>query len=311
MITIAQLTDLHLPMPDPPGVGALLNKRVLGFLSWKRKRYRRHRIEALNALVGDLKAQKTDLTLITGDIVNIALPDEFSAAKAWMEKNFTQEEAAFVPGNHDTYIEMDWADGIGVLSPYMTGERMDGAAARPAKGFDDFPYIRRAGNVAAVMVNSSPSTAPGMATGRLGPEQIDRIGEMLKRLGDDGCFRIVALHHPAVKGATFARKSLLDQPAFEECIKAYGAELIIHGHMHNPVIMKVDTPRGPVPVVGAGSASHPSAAGHYRPAQYNLYHIEQKDGVWSFDIEVRELVPDTGECRSIFPMREKNTDEAA
>jgi len=300
---ITHLTDLHLPMPDPPGPGSLLNKRILGFLSWKRKRYRRHRIEALNTLVEDLKSRKTDLTLITGDIVNIALPDEFRAAKAWMEENFTPQTAAFTPGNHDTYIAMDWADGIGALAPFMTGVRNDGEPPQPARDFDDFPYIRRVGDVAVVMANSSPSTAPGMATGKLGAAQIKKIGAMLRQLGDEDCFRILALHHPAVKGATFARKALIDQPALEECIKSAGAELIIHGHMHNPVIMEIKTQKGSVPVVGAGSASHPSAAGHYRPAQYNLYHIERRDGAWTFDLEVRELVPGAKQCRSIFPLR--------
>ena len=52
---LAHLSDLHLgPMPRV-SPRSLMNQRVLGYLSWQRRRYRVHRREVLDALVDDLQ----------------------------------------------------------------------------------------------------------------------------------------------------------------------------------------------------------------------------------------------------------------
>jgi len=297
---IAHLTDLHLPLPAAPALRSLLNKRGLGYLSWKGKRQHRHQQSALDTLIEDLKSKAPPLTLITGDIVNIALPEEFAAAKGWMQRNFSTIEAAFVPGNHDTYVSLEWGVGIGSLAAYMTGDRFDGDASQPPQDYNDFPYARRIGDIVVVMANSSPPTPPGFATGALGDAQISRIGKMLKKFGEEGCFRILALHHPAVKGAVSPRKALSDRNHLERCLNEAGAEMVVHGHMHRPVAMRLEGGGRTIPVIGAGSASHGDAHGEYRPAQYNLYEIERnKNGSWCATAEVRELNPETGAVHSV------------
>jgi len=295
---IAHLTDLHLPIPAPPALRALFNKRALGFLSWQRKRQHRHSQDALEALVRDLKAQAPDHTLITGDIVNIALPAEFAAAAAWLDANFDPAATAFIPGNHDTYVPLGWETGAGALAAFMAGRRLEHSEPRKPAGYDDFPYYRVIGDVGVIMANSSPSTAPGLATGTLGGAQITRIGAMLRKFGDDGLFRILALHHPAAKGAVGARKALTDQAALQSCLEEAGAELVIHGHMHRPLSMVVGARK--IPVIGAGSASHGGSFGDYPPAQYNLYRIDKKpDGGWRASMEIRELDPASQTVHSV------------
>ncbi len=63
---------------------ALMNQRVLGYLSWQRRRYRVHRREVLDALVEDMRAEAPDHVAITGDLVNISLPAEFIQAATWL-----------------------------------------------------------------------------------------------------------------------------------------------------------------------------------------------------------------------------------
>ena len=55
---------------------ALLNKRVFGYLSWRFRRARIHRMEVLDALRRDLIEAAPDHVAVTGDIVNISLPSE-------------------------------------------------------------------------------------------------------------------------------------------------------------------------------------------------------------------------------------------
>lgn len=296
---IAHLTDLHLPIPLPPEPGELLSKRALGYLSWIRNRRYRHRIEALERIVEDCKRSAPDLTAISGDLLNISLPAEFSAGLQWLEKHFAPAVTAFCPGNHDAYVRVRWSDGIGRFGQFMSGAHSDSASIREPRGADDFPFVRDAGQVSVVFANSSPPTLPGLATGRLGAAQIRRIGRELTRLGEAGRCRILALHHPVTEGATPGRKALDDRRALRSVLHEAGVELVVHGHTHYPVWAMIDTKDGPRPVVGGGSASHPDAHGKYRPARYNLFSIDgnASDG-WRIEVEVRELDPASGEVKT-------------
>ena len=44
-----------------------------------------HRPEVLARIVADLKAQTPDHIAVTGDLVNLALPDEYAPARAWLD----------------------------------------------------------------------------------------------------------------------------------------------------------------------------------------------------------------------------------
>ena len=82
MFTLAHLSDPHLPMPEArPSVqliGQLLGKRATGYLNWWRHRVHLHLPEALAGIVADIKKQNPDHIALTGDLVNVALPQNCS-----------------------------------------------------------------------------------------------------------------------------------------------------------------------------------------------------------------------------------------
>lgn len=305
----AHLTDLHLPIPARPALAALMNKRALGYLSWVRNRQFRHRKEALDALVADCRRAAPDFTAISGDLVNISLAEEFSAAVQWLEGNFDDAVTALTPGNHDAYVRLPWEHGAGRFAAFMVGRRAGEDTDRAPRGVDDFPFVRSIGPVSLIFANSSPPTAPGLATGRLGPIQVERIGGALVTLGAEGRCRVLVLHHPVTEGATPRRKALDDAAALRAVLHDAGVELVLHGHTHQSVWAQVETKDGARPVAGGASASHPAAYGKYRPARYNLFTIEGDATTgWRIDVEVRELDPQTGavgaaERRSLLPCR--------
>jgi len=297
---IAHLTDLHLPIPARPNPGELLNKRILGYLSWLRTRCNRHKINALEAIVDDCRRLAPDFTAISGDLLNISLESEFSAGAQWLTDNFEVSSTGFAPGNHDTYVAVDWEVGLGRIAGFMKGERSAGAAYREPTGPDDFPFVRIAGDAGIIFANSAPPTAPGFATGRLGKDQILRIGAELDRLREAGKCRILVLHHPVTSGAAPRRKALDDRAALRKLIHEKGVELILHGHTHRSVWARIETRNGPRPVIGGGSASHPFAHGAYRPARYNLISIETiSDSEWRIDVDVREFDPADGVVKTV------------
>ncbi len=291
---LAHLTDLHFAIETPPRARDLLSKRLLGYLSWRRSRRFWHGSEALAAIFADCRATSPDLAVITGDATNIALASEFETAARGLSAAFTGDEAVFTPGNHDTFVAAPWEGGLGRLAFLMRGERLGEAGAREAAGPEDFPFVRRKEGVAVILVNSAPTTAPGLATGRIGPRQMQRLRAELIEARSRGEARILALHHPVTAGAVSPRKALNDAPALRALIAETGVELILHGHMHHSYWAEIDTPAGPRPVVGGGSASHRAAHGDYRPARYNLFDIARSGAGWRITVEVRELDPASG-----------------
>lgn len=295
---LAHLTDLHLPIPAAPTVGALLGKRALGYISWARNRRFRHRIEALGRIVSDCQRANPDFTAISGDLVNISLPSEFSAALQWLDRHFDPRTTAFCPGNHDAYVPLPWAKGAGAFAAFMDGSHAGGPDRAPLAA-DDFPFVRTIGGVSLVFANSSPPTLPGLATGRLGPKQIDRIGDEMARLGAAGQCRILIIHHPITEGATPGRKALDDRKALRGALHENGVELVLHGHTHRSIWASIETKDGLRPIVGGASASHPAAQGKYRPARYNLFSIDgDAANGWRIAVEVRELDPASGEVKT-------------
>ena len=296
---LAQLTDLHLPIPTAPKAGELFGKRLLGYLSWKRNREFLHRLDPLERIVADCGRAAPALTVISGDLINISLEAEFTSAFQWLEKNFDPSETVFCPGNHDAYVETPWPSGLGLLSPFMVGERSGEPSIRAPQGPGDFPYVRTIGRISVVLANSSPPTLPGLATGRLGLNQIDEIGRKLSELGSVGQCRILVLHHPPTERVEPRRKALDDRKALRAAVMEAGVELVLHGHTHRPVWSSIETRNGPRPVVGGGSASHPTGHGKYRPARYNLFSIEgDAASGWHIDVEARELDPASGEVNT-------------
>jgi 3',5'-cyclic AMP phosphodiesterase CpdA len=279
---LAHLSDPHLgPLPRP-AVRELASKRLVGYINWQRGRRRVHLRDALDAVTSDLHGARPDHVAVTGDLVNIALPAEFTHARRWLETLGRPDDVSVVPGNHDAYVA-----GAGVHRdlhwlPYMTGDAPGGAEDTL------FPYVRRRGPVALVGVSTAVPTPPFMATGRLGGPQIARIAKLLDALRTEGLFRIVMIHHPPVPAAH--HKCLTDAVAFQRALAGAGAELIIHGHDHAHSLIWIDGKDSRVPVIGVPSASV-SARAQKRAGAYNLYLIGGRPGAWTCEVVSRGLCP--------------------
>jgi 3',5'-cyclic AMP phosphodiesterase CpdA len=281
MFVLAHLSDPHLGPIPRPRLADLANKRLLGFVNWHLRRQRQHRRDVLDAVVGDMKAAAPNHVAVTGDLVNIALDAEFAPARHWLESVGSPAEVTLVPGNHDVYVRATATHAERFLSQYMCGD-LDGATAAPR-----FPFVRRRGPVALVGVSSALPTAPLLATGRVGPDQLARLGPMLGELKTQQAFRVVLIHHPPV--STHSRhKRLVDAPALRGILREHGAELVLHGHDHLHSLAWTDGPGGRIPVIGVPSASA-ALHGDEDPAAYNLFMIDGGPGAWRCELIVRGL----------------------
>jgi 3',5'-cyclic AMP phosphodiesterase CpdA len=267
----------------------LLSKRITGWLSWRYTRRGIHMADALAAAVADLHRAKPDHIVVTGDIANISTTAEFTQAASWLSELGRPEDVTLVPGNHDAYVPVSWSTSLGLWGAFMAGD-----GAEPARSRDDFPLLRRRGPVAFVGLSTAVPRAPLIATGEVGAGQLARFERIMGELRD--LCRVVLIHHPPQIGGASRHKELSDQRAVREAIARVGADLVLHGHMHRTMLGRIDSPQGPVPVLGVASTSaHP--ASKYGAGGYNLFGVERDpSGGWAFEVEVRSIRADLTGC---------------
>ncbi len=279
MFRLAHLSDVHLgPLPDV-SYRDLASKRVVGYVNWQRNRRRHMHDAVIDTIVEDAKAQQPAHFAVTGDLVNLALDGEIETARLWLETLGAPWDVSVVPGNHDAYVPGAFDKVCRAWAPWMMGDGEAGPVDRHA-----FPYLRVRENVALIGVSTARATAPFMANGFFEEGQAARLGRMLDRIGEQGLFRVVMIHHPPVRGAVSPHKRLFGITRFHRILQRHGAELVLHGHSHEPSLYRI----GDTPVVGVAAAGQ-APGGRHPAAQYNLIDIEGGKGSWRVRLTRRGL----------------------
>lgn len=276
---LAHLSDLHLMSSHDLSASELLNKRMLGYFSWRLHRHINHRREVLSALLQDLQTINMDHIVITGDLTHLGRPVEYSQALEFLHKLGPPSDVTVVPGNHDAYISVDWQQTYALWARYLSGDSDSVAGKETQNRKPSFPMLRIRGQTALIGVSTACPSAPLFATGEVGQVQLQKLENLLIDTGRQGLFRVVLIHHPPVSGVVQWRKRLRDAKDFRAVLKRCGAELILHGHVHRSSITKLQTPHGPVPVVSVSSAS---ALGRRsdRRARFHIYQITPGSPDW-------------------------------
>ncbi|HED18195.1 MAG TPA: metallophosphoesterase [Gammaproteobacteria bacterium] len=277
----AHLSDPHLTTLRGVRLCQLLNKRVLGYLSWRYKRRKEHRVEVLDALLRDLAQTHPEHIVVTGDLTHIGLPAEFQQARQWLDRLGSADRVTVIPGNHDAYIGTSWRSTFAQWEPYMVSDDNAGKAQKPV-----FPSLRIRNGVALIGLSSAAPSAPFFATGSLGSAQREKLSLLLQQTGEQGLFRIVLLHHPPRVQDEKWRKRLTDGDDLCDILGRAGAELVLHGHSHRPMESGIPWGERTIPVFGIPSAS---AIGHKpgRRAQYYLYKVLRETDCWSVRVSIR------------------------
>lgn len=284
MFRLAHLSDVHLgPLPDVT-YRDLASKRMVGYVNWQRNRRHIMLDGVLGSITADIKAAGVDHLAVTGDLVNLALDGEIELAKLWLETLGPAEDVSVVPGNHDAYVPGAFDKVCRSWGAWMTGDGVSAPADRRA-----FPYMRVRGEVALIGVSSARATAPFMANGFFREDQSHRLGALLDKAAKQGLFRVIMIHHPPVRGAVAQHGRLFGIGNFQKTIARHGAELVLHGHSHEPTLYWLDGDgRQTVPVVGVAAGGQ-AFGGAHPAAQWNLLEISGEPEAWSLRLIRRGL----------------------
>ncbi len=296
---IAHISDVHLAPLPPVKPSDMTSKRIVGYNSWTFRRKAIHDAQIAGELVRDIKAARPDHVMVTGDLVNIALPREFINGESWLRNLGRPDWISFVPGNHDAYVPVPWEKGMGRLGDYMTGDLMvSGAVTTPGMAMP-FPYVRQRRNIALIGVSTGVPTRPGRASGVLGEGQIDALADTLHNLRSKGFYRILMIHHPPLPGLAKRRKALVDARELQQVLEEQGCDLVVHGHNHITMRNVLTSRHGPVHILGMPAATS-NGARNTEPAAWNEYHIRRTSGRWQctvnsrcWDAEKNSFVPQT------------------
>lgn len=272
---LAHLSDPHLtPPPLPFRWRDVASKRLLSRVAWRRKHHR-HSEPVLDLITADIRNHAPDHIALTGDLTNFATPQEFAAARAWLETLGDGSAVTVSPGNHDALTSRDTPDRFAPWRPWLAD---DGEA--------DFPHLRVRGPVAIINLSSAVPTPIHLAQGRLGAAQIERAARLLGETGARGLYRVVLVHHPVSAGVVSRRKSLADGEALRAVLKTVGAELVLHGHAHEALLTRTAGPAGDIPVMGVPSASTPAGLPDDQAARWNEIEIVREGAAFRTRITV-------------------------
>jgi 3',5'-cyclic AMP phosphodiesterase CpdA len=292
MFKLAHISDVHLgPLPCA-SIGQLLSKRIIGLMSWKFRRKGVHDMDVLNRVVTDIKQANVDHVAFSGDLINIALPEEFTRGQQWLYELGDSRHVSFVPGNHDAYVKFPWQDGLALWGDYMVGDLNMPGIRQEGNVAALFPYVRQRRNVAIIGVCSAIAARWNKAWGEVGQRQLQALEEILGKLHERGFYRVVMIHHPPLAELAPERKALRDGDDMKIVLEKAGAELVLHGHNHMHMRTVLETRTGSAQIIGVPSASA-RLSGKKPAAGWYQFDIARRSGVWTNNMTIRSFDPDS------------------
>jgi 3',5'-cyclic AMP phosphodiesterase CpdA len=281
----AHLSDLHISSPGIPAPWKLANKRVLGYLSWLKKRRYNHKISIADIAINQLKQTDIDHYVITGDLTHIGLKKEFQQITSWLNKVGSGEDITVIPGNHDLYVNESWHHSFAQWESYMqadTPARLDSAPAQDAltRLESMYPVVRIRGNTAFICLSSIFNAPWFRATGRVNDDQLKRLEKLLQDPALDQLCKVLLIHHPITLTHTRARKSLLNYTHVLDVLRHSSIHLVLHGHGHQSTYERIQSHTGNnIEVIGASSSSTTNQKDKYQ-AEFLIFEISNAAQSW-------------------------------
>ena len=283
-VSLAHISDPHISCMQDITLRDFISKRLFGYLRWKLHRGTEQGGEVLSALQSDLKQSRPDNIAVTGDLTHLGLSAEYKKARRWLQSLGDPSEVTVIPGNHDAYVKLSWNRNKAQWSDYMISDI-------PQNSENFFPSLRTRGCLAIIGVSTARPSAPHLAVGSIGAQQMQKLESILTQTARQQIYRILLIHHPPAPGMVGWRKRLTDAAELRSLLNQYGVELILHGHAHRTLRSELQTPAGSIPVIGAPSIS---ALGRTpeRRARYYIYRVTPRSGSWNVRLEVRIYSPE-------------------
>lgn len=286
---IAHFSDLHVLALEGVPSHRFFNKRFTGWVNLRVKRAHKHRPAHVRAVAREITRAKVDHVVITGDLTNLALEQEFVAVRELLEQDLGLDpnQISAVPGNHDLYTRGAQRDQrfTKYFHDYVASDLPELCADIP---LGRFPFVKLRGPVAIIGLSSAVPRPPLMASGELGKLQLEAFSRILEHAEVQKRTPVILLHHPIhnppTKMKTFV-EGLWDADALIAKVAGLHRGLVLHGHLHVRRQRALGTPVGELLSVGATSASLQHDHEH-KMAGFNLYEFDDSGALGKVEAHV-------------------------
>ena len=285
-----QLSDLHLSYIGSPSPLQLANKRILGYLSWLRKRRHTHQRWILDLAIEEIKRLHVDHYAITGDFTHIGLKNEFEQVHQWLTMLAPAYDVTVVPGNHDLYVNEKWDRSFSLWEKYLAGDDTSRSQTKSNITQDAYaqlnqlyPTVRTRHSVAFIGLSSVFAAPWFRATGNVAEQQLERLQKILSSKALSTYCKVLLIHHPLTTTNTPNRKCLLNRSQLIDLLKQYPVELVLHGHGHNTCFDSIQSNNNTaIPIIGMSSSSSTQQARNHK-AEFLLFDITKHQSNWSIN----------------------------
>lgn len=213
--------------------------------------------------------EQPDAVIITGDLTMRARSAEFAAAQAWLAG--LGRPVLIEPGNHD----------LPYFNPVRRIWRPYGRVMRLQEQLHEGVMLDHV-HLVSLRTTARVQWRFNWSKGRVGKRALHQALQALNDPGHDAKLRIVLAHHPLIEAETQSSARTTGGRAALEAITAAGADAVLSGHVHDPFDLDVDTPAGPIRLIGAGTLSE-----RVRATRPSFNRLEVRGG--ALDVEVRAM----------------------
>jgi len=194
----------------------------------------KHLDEPARGLQALVERERPDVVVVSGDLTQRAKPEQFRAARAFLEA--LPAPVAFVPGNHDVPLYRVW-------------ERLFAPFAAWRRHFH--PELVReflAEELAILGLNSAHAWTT--KHGRLRGADLAELDRRLDRL-PTGTIRVLVTHHPVAAAPELGHEPVARRSErLLELARRHGVRLVLCGHLHHGFSVRLDGAHGaPGPLV--------------------------------------------------------------
>lgn len=272
---LGHISDLHILAVEDVRPWHFLNKRLIGAVNLLMHRADAHSAAVVEQALEHLD-EEVDHIAITGDLTNLALPSEFAAARAILDRiDEGAHRISVIPGNHDYYTADAARDRL--FETYFADHlHSDLPAYQQPSGY---PFCHLREDVAIIGLNSGVPSPPLFAIGRVAADEIAALERLLADPQVVSRFKVALIHHhllPFEHSRSEYLRRLVNAPAVLRVLRLGQVDLALHGHNHHFATLEVPhlVGNGVLRICEAGSTSQADYRDPDFGGKFNIYHIE-------------------------------------
>ena len=255
-----------------------------------------HRDGLSQAVLRMVEERQPSLVVVSGDLTQRAKPEQFRAAREFVDAVEKLAPALVVPGNHDVPMYRVWER---VFSPFGAYRRHFAQELEP---------VFRDESLLVVGINTAFNWT--IKDGRITLRRLTEVARLFDETPESVC-KVVVAHHHLIPPPNFGTQSVL-RNAFEaiDLFSRAGVDLVLSGHLHQAYIGNSEEfyPKGRPPVVILHSGTTTSSRGRGSERDKNTCNWVRLDGDTIAVSQLRwepELERFAEHSRHLYPRQER------